>query len=68
MTHKYLVWDVYKYIAFPVNLLTWLEQIADHAERLLRVEQSISTSGVCKTLLFPDMGKPNGEISVVGSV
>ena len=43
--------------------LTWLEQIADHPERLLRVEQAICTSGVCNTLLFPVMGKPNSEIS-----
>ena len=42
--------------AFAEQVLTWLEHIADHAERLLGVEQAIRTSGVCKTPLFPDMG------------
>ena len=63
MTHKYLGQKGYKYRDFPDISLTWLENIADHAERFLRVEQAICTSGVCNTLLFPDMGKPNSEIS-----
>ncbi len=64
MTHKSLSIQAYKKLEYFEMVLTWLERPLIIQGGSLRVEQAICTTGVCNTLLFPDMGKPNSEISV----